>query len=252
VARRRRRIALDLRETDGVAAAERLACLADVVIEGFRPGVMERLGLGPDRIMNRNRGIVYGRMTGWGQFGELASTAGHDINYLAISGALHCIRAPHGEPVVPLNLAGDLGGGALYLLAGILAALFDRTRTGRGQVVDAAICDSVAHMLTTFYSLRAQGLWSNATGTNVLDGGAPFYRAYRCADGGYIAIGALEPKFYQELIVGLGLDPATLPAQADAGGWERLSCRIAETVAKRTRDEWWRSSGRAMPVSLQS
>ena len=236
--RGRRRITLDLKRAEDVACAIRLARLADVVVEGFRPGVMERLGLGPGDLAPQAPRLIYARMTGWGQDGPLASTAGHDITYIAIAGALHCMRGISGDPVAPLNLVGDLGGGALYLIAGILAALIDRARTGEGQVIDAAICDGVSHMLTPFYSLRAAGQWKGDAGKNVLDGGAHFYRTYRCSDGRYIAIGAIEPQFYSLMLRRLGLDPEEGPDQADSGGWKTWRDRIAERVATKTRDEW--------------
>jgi alpha-methylacyl-CoA racemase len=236
--RGRRRTALDLKLTADADTARELACYADVLIEGFRPGVMERLGLGPAELHRLAPGLVYARMTGWGQNGPLAQTAGHDINYISVAGALHCMRSSHGEPVAPLNLVGDQGGGALYLVTGILAALLDRERTGKGQVIDAAICDCVAHMLTPFYALRARGGWSETPGVNILDGGAHFYRSYRCADGGYISIGSIEPQFHAQMLAGLGLDAAALPSQLDEKGWALATAVIAERVATKTRDEW--------------
>jgi alpha-methylacyl-CoA racemase len=211
---------------------------SDALIEGFRPGVMERLGLGPGPCLERNPLLVYGRVTGWGREGPLAGDAGHDIDYLAVAGALHPIGPPGRPPVPPLNLVADFGGGGMLLAAGILAALVERNRSGRGQVVDAAMVDGVALLSTFVHGLAAAGLWSGERGTNLLDGGAPFYRAYECADGGYLAVGAIEPKFYARLIELLGLDPASLPGQLERERWPELGEAIAGAVGSRTRDEW--------------
>lgn len=236
--RGRRRIALDLKQKAGAQAAADLAGRCDVLVEGFRPGVMEGLGLGPDDLSGRAPGLIYARMTGWGQEGPLAHEAGHDINYISIAGALHYMRASNGEPVAPLNLVGDQGGGALYLVSGVLAALFERTRTGQGQTLDVAIYDCVTHMLTPFFALRAKGAWHDAAGINVLDGGAHFYRTYRCADDRYLAVGPLEPIFYRNFLLGLGLDPADFPPREDPANWSASRDLIATRLATRTRDEW--------------
>lgn len=231
-------VAVDLRHPEGRAAALRLVERADVLLEGFRPGVMERLGLGPDPCLGRNPRLVYGRMTGWGQTGPLAPTAGHDINYLALAGPLaHIGRAGQG-PVPPLNLVGDYGGGAMLLVVGVLAALLEAARSGRGQVVDAAMVDGASLLMTAVYGLLHNGLWRRERGANVIDGAAPFYDTYRCADGGYVAVGAIEPKFHAELLRRLGLAEEDLPPQDDRSGWPRLRSRLAEVFATRTRAEW--------------
>ena len=206
VNRGRRVVELDLKNPAHVEQALDLIAAADVLIEGFRPQVMERLGLGPDETLKRNPKLVYGRMTGWGQSGPLSQAAGHDINYIAITGALDSFRAANGETVSPLNLVGDYGGGAMYLVVGVLAAVIEARASGKGQVVDAAMCDGVSSMLTMFHSMRAVGRWTEQPRTNLLDGGAPFYRTYECKDGGFMAIGALEPQFYAELRKLAGLD----------------------------------------------
>ena len=237
--RGRRSVAVDLKHDDGARLALRLIETADAVVEGFRPGVMERLGLGPDACLARNPRLVYGRMTGWGQEGPLAREAGHDINYIAIAGALGAIGPAGGDPVVPLNLVADMGGGGMLLALGIAAALVHAGKTGRGQVVDAAMTDGVALQLAGTYGLLDRGLWSDRRGSNLLDGAAPFYRTYRCADGGHVAVGSLEPKFYAALLEGLGLthDPL-FAAQHDRGAWAAMSARLEEVFATRARDEW--------------
>ena len=196
VERGRRVVSIDLKPAYGRESVLMLLERADVLLEGFRPGVMERLGLGPEAVLHRNPRLVYGRMTGWGQTGPLAAAAGHDIDYIALTGALHAIGEVGRGPVPPLNLLGDFGGGALYLIVGILAALLEAQRSGRGQVVDAAIVDGAASLLTFIYAALARGAWRDERGNNLLDGGAPFYTTYRCADGEYIAVGALEPQFH--------------------------------------------------------
>lgn len=231
-------VALDLKAAQGVATAQRLADGADVLIEGFRPGVMERLGLGPDRCLAANPRLVYGRMTGWGQDGPRAATAGHDIDYLAVAGALHPIGPRDGDPLPPLNLVADFGGGGMLLVSGVLAALLERATSGRGQVVDAAMVDGVAMLMAMPLGMMAAGLWSDRRGDNLLDGGAPFYRTYRTADGRHVAVGALEPAFYAVLVDTLGLGGEPLPAQYDRSGWEVLHRRFAETFLTATRDEW--------------
>jgi len=211
---------------------------ADVVIEGFRPGVMERLGLGPDAALAKNPKLVYGRMTGWGQEGPMAMAAGHDINYIALTGALHAIGRKDGKPVPPLNLVGDFGGGSLYLAMGILAALYERQQSGKGQVIDAAMVDGAASLMTLFYGLKGAGMWSDQRGANMLDSGAPWYDTYECRDGGHVAIGSIEGKFYAVLIEKLGLDPAILPKQHDRRRWPSLRAAIAAAFRTKSRDEW--------------
>jgi alpha-methylacyl-CoA racemase len=210
---------------------------ADALIEGFRPGVMERLGLGPDVCADRNGRLVYGRITGWGQTGPMAQQVGHDINYIALSGALHAMGEPDRPPRPPLNLVGDYGGGAMMLVTGVLAALLEARTTGRGRVVDAAMTDGSALLMSLFQALGVRGLWSESRGANLLDGGAPFYRCYACADGRFIAVGALEPQFYDALITGLGLTPAEAP-QLDLAAWPALHARFEAIFATRDRDDW--------------
>jgi alpha-methylacyl-CoA racemase len=236
--RGRRSVTLDLKRADGVRAALALAARADVVIEGFRPGVMERNGLGPDVLLARNPRLVYGRMTGWGQDGPLAPRAGHDIDYIALSGALHAIGHAGGRPVPPLNLVGDFGGGGMLLAFGIAAALFEAQRSGRGQVVDAAMVEGASLLTAIFMGMRAAGNWSDTRGENVLDSGAPWYDTYATRDGRFVAIGPIEPKFYAVLLERLGLANERLPAQYDRAGWPALRSRFAEVFATRTRDEW--------------
>ena len=231
-------IALDLKDPRAVEVVLRLAERCDVLIEGFRPGVAERLGIGPEACAPRNPRLVYGRMTGWGQTGPRAAAAGHDIDYIAVSGALHPIGAAGGPPVPPLNLVADFGGGGMLLLVGVLAALIERERSGRGQVVDAAMVDGSALLMAMHHGLAATGLWSDARGDNLLDGGAPFYRCYRTADDRFVAVGALEPRFYAALLEGLGLAGEELPEQYDRSGWDRLRNRFTEVFRGRTRDEW--------------
>jgi len=231
-------IALDLKQPEGVEVLLRLAATADVLIEGFRPGVMERLGVGPDECLARNPGLVYGRITGWGQDGPRAPTAGHDIDYLAIAGALHPIGPPDRPPPPPLNLVADFGGGGMLLVAGVLAALVERAESGKGQVVDAAMAEGAALLTTMFHGLAAAGLWTGDRGANLLDGGAPFYRCYLTGDGGFMAVGALEPQFYAALLSGLGLDGEDLPDQYDRTGWPRLAERFAAVFAARSRADW--------------
>ncbi len=236
--RGRRSVGINLKDPAGLALLLRLADAADVLVEGFRPGVAERLGFGPQACSARNPRLVYGRMTGWGQDGPLATTAGHDIDYIAISGALSMIGRAGQPPVPPVNLLGDFGGGGMLLALGVLAALLERERSGRGQVVDAAMVDGSALLTAFVYGLRAAGAWQDERGVNLLDTGAPFYDTYRTADGGYVAVGALEAKFYAALLAGLGLSGADLPGQHDRAGWPVLRARFAEAFASRTRDEW--------------
>lgn len=236
--RSRRVVTLDLKKPEGLAAARQLIAGADGLIEGFRPGVMERLGLGPDECLAANPRLVYGRMTGWGQTGPLAPTAGHDINYLSLSGALHAIGEPGGKPVVPLNLVADCGGGAMLLVVGMLAALLEARGSGRGQVVDAAMTDGSALLMTMMYTFKAMGQWSQQRGSNLLDGGAHFYDTYRCADGKYVSIGPIEPQFYAEFLHKAGLTDPDFAHQWDRARWPELKARIAAHLATRPRDEW--------------
>lgn len=236
--RSRRSAALDLKSAAGVDAALRIVDRADVLIEGFRPGVAERLGLGPADCHARNPRLVYGRMTGFGQTGPLAQAAGHDLNYIALTGALDAIGPAGGAPVPPLNLVGDYGGGALYLAFGLMAALFERQTSGRGQVVDAAMVDGAASLMSMFHGLLAAGGWSGPRGGNLLDGGAPFYGVYETADGQHVSIGSLEPKFYADMVRRLGLDEKFLRLQGDVSQWPALRQAIAAAVRERTRDEW--------------
>ncbi|MBB1242197.1 CoA transferase [Streptomyces durbertensis] len=238
--RGRRSIALDLKDPADVRTVLRLVERSDVLVEGFRPGVTERLGLGPADCLARNPGLVYGRMTGWGQDGPLASAPGHDINYLALSGALAAIGEDGGPPVPPLNLLGDFAGGGLPLAFGIMAALYERRASGLGQVVDAAITDGTASMLGMLSAMLGAGSWRSERGRNVLDGGAPHYGVYRCADGGYVAVGALEDRFYRCLLTGLGLSPQEVPDRSDQAAWPALRGVFAARFATRTRDEWAR------------
>ena len=236
--RGRRSVALDLKDPRAVEAVLRLADRADVLIEGYRPGVAERLGIGPQVCLARNPRLVYGRMTGWGQEGPLAQAPGHDINYLALSGALDAIGRAGGPPVPPLNLLGDFAGGGLLLVTGVLAALYERSMSGLGQVVDAAIVDGVAGLLAMLLGMTAAGQWRPERGTNLLDSGAPFYDVYACADGRYVAVGAIEERFYAALLAGLELVPADLPERADPANWPAIRRRFAERFAGRTRADW--------------
>ena len=230
-------VGLDLKHPDGRATALALVERADVLLEGYRPGVAERLGLGPDDCLARNPRLVYGRMTGWGQDGPLAQAAGHDIGYVALTGALHAIGRAGGPPQVPVNLVGDFGGGALYLVVGVLAALLEARTSGRGQVVDAAIVDGTAHLSSLVVGLVSAGLWSDRRGTNLLDTGAPFYDVYETSDGGWLAVGPLEPAFYAELLRLLGLTDAA-PDRLDPSQWPALRALLADPFRTRTRDEW--------------
>jgi alpha-methylacyl-CoA racemase len=234
--RGRRSVSIDLKKPGAAELVLRLADRADVLVEGFRPGVAERLGVGPDVCLERNPRLVYARMTGWGQQGPLAPRVGHDINYAALTGALAAIGEPGRKPVPPLNLVADFGGGSMFLVTGVLAALVERATSGRGQVVDAAMVDGVTSLLSMTYGFRAAGSWRDERGSNLLDGGAPFYDTYRCADGGYVAVGALEPQFWAVVVATLGLQD--LPEQYDAARWPELRARLTEAFAARTRDEW--------------
>ncbi|MCY7365474.1 MAG: CoA transferase [Frankiaceae bacterium] len=234
--RGRRSVAVDLKNSAAAEVVLRLVDGADVLVEGLRPGVAERLGVGPDACAARNPRLVYARMTGWGQDGPLAPRVGHDINYAGITGALAAIGEPGRKPVPPLNLVADFGGGSMFLVTGILAALLERATSGQGQVVDAAMVDGVTSLMAMTYGFRAAGGWQDERGSNLLDGGAPFYDTYPCADGRYVAIGALEPQFWALVVQTLGLQD--LPEQYDRAGWPVLRARLAEAFASRTRDAW--------------
>jgi len=233
-------IVLDLKTQQGRDYARDLVRQADVLIEGYRPGVMERLDLGPDRLNAENSRLIYARMTGWGQTGPLSLTAGHDINYLALTGALHMMGDPDRPPAPPINLVGDYGGGAMFLLSGILAALLSRQGTGLGQVVDAAMTDGVSMLMTQMFAWSAMGSWHADRGSNLLDGSAYFYRCYETADGKFIAVGALEAKFHDELLRGLGLDPVDFPDRLTSGVWAERSAIIGAIFKSASRDEWVR------------
>ena len=235
--RGRAAVPVDLKNAADHARVLSLIGSADALIEGFRPGVMERLGLGPEVCAARNARLVYGRVTGWGQTGPMAGDVGHDINYIGLSGALHAMGPAGQPPSPPLNLVGDYGGGAMMLVTGVLAGLLEARTTGLGRVVDAAMTDGSALLTSLFHGLRARGLWSDARGGNLLDGGAPFYRCYACRDGRFVAVGALEPRFYAALIEGLGVAPAEA-AQHDITGWAALAERFANIFASRDRDDW--------------
>jgi alpha-methylacyl-CoA racemase len=236
--RGRRSVAVDLKHADGVALVLRLVESADGLMEGFRPAVAERLGLGPDICLARNPRLVYGRMTGWGQTGPMAQTAGHDIDYIALAGALEPIGRAGEKPLPPLNLVGDFGGGGMLLAFGMLAAILSARQTGKGQVVDAAMVDGAASLMTMTYTLRSAGIWNDQRGTNLLDTGAHFYEVYETADGGYIGVGAIEPQFYSELIGLLGLSGEDLPGQMDRDTWPSMKERFASIFATRTRADW--------------
>jgi len=231
-------IELDLKNPAHIQQALELLAKADALIEGFRPGVMERLGLGPDVVLKRNPRLVYGRMTGWGQEGPLAQAAGHDINYIAITGALDSFRAPDGALVSPLNLVGDYGGGAMFLVVGVLAGIIEARSSGKGQVVDAAMCYGVSSMLTMFHALKATGRWTDQAGTNLLDGGAPFYRPYKCKDGRYFSLGAIEPQFYAELRKLAGLDDEAFNPQMSRDKWPELRAKMEAIFLAKTCAEW--------------
>jgi alpha-methylacyl-CoA racemase len=235
--RGRSSVALDLKRPEAHEACLRLMASADALYEGFRPGVMERLGLGPDVALARNPKLVYGRMTGWGQHGPLSQGAGHDINYIAITGALHAI-GPAERPVPPLNLVGDFGGGALYLAVGLLAALLHARATGEGQVVDAAMSDGVAHLMAAFYGHMAGGRWADARASNGIDGGAPYYSAYQCGDGNWIAVGAIEPQFFATLLRLLGVADFPLDRQRDPTHWRDLRARLESVFRAKPRAHW--------------
>jgi alpha-methylacyl-CoA racemase len=236
--RGRKCLAVDLKHPDGKALALRLIERADALIEGFRPGVTERLGLGPEECLARNPRLVYGRVTGWGQEGPLAQAAGHDLNYISLAGAAHAFGRHGQPPTPPLNLIGDFGGGALYLAFGVVCGILEAQRSGRGQIVDAAMVDGAASLMTAFFGMMAAGLGSHERGTNILDTGAHFYEVYECADGRWTSVAAIEGKFYAELLRRLDIDPATLPPQMDREHWSEAKSRLAALFKTRTRDEW--------------
>ncbi|HEY9021263.1 MAG TPA: CaiB/BaiF CoA-transferase family protein [Paracoccaceae bacterium] len=231
-------VALNLKSPDGLEAARRIIAQSDILIEGFRPGVMEKLGLGPAACHAINPGLIFGRMTGWGQDGPLAMTAGHDINYLSLSGALGAIGRADGPPVPPLNLAADYGGGSMFLIFGVLAALYERSRSGRGQVVDAAMVDGVPAMMGLIHQWLALGRWGQGREANLLDGGAPFYRCYATKDGRALSVGPLEPQFFAELVTLAGLPEAHRADQNDPATWPARRALYAQVFARKTRDEW--------------
>lgn len=239
LSRGRESLAVDLKRPEGVEIVLRCVERSDALIEGFRPGVAERLGVGPAECLARKRSLVYGRMTGWGQEGPLASTAGHDIDYIAVSGALHPI-GPADRPVPPLNLVGDFGGGGMLLVVGVLAAIVQARATGLGQVVDAAMTDGSALLSTSHHGFIADGWWTTTRDSNLLDGGAPFYSVYETSDGRHVAVGALEPQFFAALLDGLGLNPEDIGSQGDRDRWADMKVEFAERFRTRTRDEWAR------------
>ena len=238
--RGRRSVALDLKRPEAAEVIFRLIERADALIEGFRPGVMERLGIGPDRCLARNPRLVYGRMTGWGQEGPLAHAAGHDINYIALIGALHSVGRKGQAPVPPLNLVGDFGGGALYLALGVVAGLLEAQKSGKGQVVDTAMVDGAASLMTAIYGMHGAGIWNNNLGENILDTGAHYYEVYETKDGKHVAIGSIEVKFYEELLRLSGLKGEKLPEQNDRSAWPAMKERLAAIFRTKSRDEWCR------------
>jgi alpha-methylacyl-CoA racemase len=236
--RGRKILALDLKQPQAVEAALRLIENAEALIEGFRPGVMERLGLGPDVCLGRNPKLIYGRMTGWGQSGPLAHAAGHDINYIALSGALHAIGPAGDKPLPPLNLVGDFGGGALYLAFGLVCGILEARTSGKGQVVDVAMADGAASLMAVFYGMLSAGIWRDERGVNLLDSGAHFYDTYETADGKYVAIGSIEPQFYRALLEKTGIDDPEFEAQMDRVRWPALKETLSAVFKTKTRDEW--------------
>jgi alpha-methylacyl-CoA racemase len=236
--RNRRSVSADLKSDAGRELVLRLIAKADVLIEGYRPGVTERLGLGPEDCAKVNERLIYGRMTGWGQTGPRSQQAGHDINYISLNGLLHAVGRKGERPVPPLNLAGDFGGGSMFLIVGILSALWERQNSGKGQIVDAAMIDGSSVLVQMMWSFRANGMWSDERGTNMLDTGAPYYDTYACADGKHVAVGAIEPQFYALLLEGLGLASADLPGQNDMDRWPELRAAFTEAFAAQDRGHW--------------
>ena len=236
-ARGRRSVGLDLKNPQSIETCLKLLESADAMFEGFRPGVMERLGLGPDVVLKRNPKIVYGRMTGWGQTGPYANAAGHDMNYIAITGALHAIGTKD-KPIPPLNLVGDFGGGALYLAFGLMAGIISARETGKGQVIDVAMSDGAASLMAMFYGFKASGMWTADRRANMLDGGAHFYDTYQCSDGKWISIGSIEPQFYALLLEKTGITDPAFAGQMNRGEWDNLRAKLAEVIGKKTQDEW--------------
>jgi alpha-methylacyl-CoA racemase len=236
--RNRRFVIADLKSDEGRELILKLVAKADVLIEGYRPGVTERLGLGPQDCAKVNDRLIYGRMTGWGQTGPRSQQAGHDINYISLNGVLHAIGRAGERPVPPLNLVGDFGGGSMFLLLGILSALWERQTSGKGQVVDAAMIDGSSVLVQMMWGMRAMGMWTDERGTNMLDTGAPYYDTYECADGRYVSVGAIESQFYAAMLAGLGLDAADLPEQNDRSRWPELRAKFTEVFASRDRDHW--------------
>ena len=236
--RSRSSVGIDLKNPEAIELVLRLVEGADGLVEGFRPSVAERLGVGPDACLARNPALVYGRMTGWGQDGPLAPRAGHDIDYIAIGGALWPMGRADSAPVPPLNLVGDFGGGGMLLAFGMVSALLEAARSGQGQVVDAAMVDGAAILMTMIHAFHASGIWNDERGANMLDTGAPYYDTYECADGRYVSVGAIESQFYAAMLAGLGLDPADLPAQNDRSRWPELRAKFTEVFASRDRDHW--------------
>ncbi|MGH3639167.1 MAG: CaiB/BaiF CoA transferase family protein [Mycobacterium sp.] len=238
--RNRRIVVANLKDSGDLEAVRRLIDGADVLLEGFRPGVTERLGLGPDECQGRNPGLVYTRITGWGQTGPRAQQAGHDINYVGLTGLLHAMGTADRPPAPPLNLVGDYGGGSMFAVVGVLAALVERQSSGHGQVIDAAIVNGAPVLGHVLWAMRADGRWSDERGTNIFDGSAPFYRTYECAGGGYVAVGALEPEFFAELLRVLQIDPASIGPQRDRDGWPAMRDALSDAFRKHPRDHWAR------------
>lgn len=236
--RGRQSIAINLKTPEGVETVLRFCESADAVIEGFRPGVMERLGLGPDDVLSRNPKIIYGRMTGWGQDGPLAGAAGHDMNYISINGVLHSFGRAGGPPQPPCNAVGDFGGGGMLLAFGVVCGIFEAQRSGQGQVIDAAMVDGSALLMTMIYAMRSMGLWLDERGTNLLDTGAYFYDVYETKDGKYVSVGPIEPQFHTEMLKKLGIDPAEMPPQMSREHWHEAREQVATAIRQKTRDEW--------------